>query len=68
MRQWIYRTLLGTLWVAGMALVMVAMLAPRFHIVAKLMLLAGGFIASVSTVALAEEVAEAFGRRDASPV
>jgi hypothetical protein len=59
MRTWIYRVLLAALWIGGMGLLISTLLAfweDGGNAAIKITLLAGGFLASVSTVALAEEV------------
>ena len=48
------------LWIAGMCLligVLLAMIDGENNAATKIVLLAGGFLASISTVALAEEMA-----------
>src|SRR5258708_22670679 len=69
MRIWLYRVLLTVLWTGGMGLIVIYLLEQldgRSTIVTKLMLLVGGFVASISTVALAEEVAEVLAKRRAA--
>lgn len=65
MRIWLYRVLLAAIWIGGMGLVVVyltELLDGQSTIVTKLMLLIGGFVASIATVALAEEAAETIAR------